>query len=361
MSIFNIYKNKKVIVTGHTGFKGAWLTFCLLLMGAKVLGISKNIITSPSLFKTLGLQKKIKNKFLDIKNFNKVKKTFQNFKPDFVFHLAAQSLVKKSFEDPIDTFMTNSFGTMNILHILNNLKKRCCAVIITSDKCYLNIEQKKGYKESDRLGGYDPYSASKASAEIIIKCYQKSYLQNNSNIYFAVARAGNVIGGGDWSANRLIPDCVKAWSKNNSVKIRNPKSTRPWQHVLEAVFAYLFMGVLLTKKKNINGEAFNFGPSYNKNYSTQEVLSYLSKNWPTKTKINYLKKTNFKESNLLKLNCFKAKKKLGWSSILTFKDSLSMTVKWYSEFYYNKKKIKELTRKQIEYYKKIFYSKIKKK
>ena len=313
MNIFNIYKNKKVIVTGHTGFKGAWLTFCLLLMGAKVLGISKNIITSPSLFKTLGLQKKIKNKFLDIKNYNKVKKTFQNFKPDFVFHLAAQSLVKKSFEDPIDTF-------------------------ITSDKCYLNIEQKKGYKESDRLGGYDPYSASKASAEIIIKCYQKSFLQNNSNIYFAVARAGNVIGGGDWSANRLIPDCVKAWSKNNSVKIRNPKSTRPWQHVLEAVFAYLFMGVLLTKKKNINGEAFNFGPSYNKNYSTQEVLSYLSKNWPTKTKINYLKKTNFKESNLLKLNCFKAKKKLGWSSILTFKKSLLMTVKWYSEFYYNKKK-----------------------
>ncbi len=360
MSIFNIYKNKKVIVTGHTGFKGAWLTFCLLLMGAKVLGISRNIITSPSLFKTLGLQKKVKNKFLDIKNFNKVKKTFQNFKPDFVFHLAAQSLVKKSFEDPIDTFMTNSFGTMNILHILNNLKKKCCAVIITSDKCYLNIEQKKGYKESDRLGGYDPYSASKASAEIIIKCYQKSYLQNNSNIYFAVARAGNVIGGGDWSANRLIPDCVKAWSKNNSVKIRNPKSTRPWQHVLEAVFAYLFMGVLLTKKKNINGEAFNFGPSYNKNYSTQEVLSYLSKNWPTKTKINYFKKTNFKESNLLKLNCLKAKKKLGWSSILTFKESLSMTVKWYSEFYYNKKKIKELTREQIEYYKKIFYSKIKK-
>ena len=360
MSIFNIYKNKKVIVTGHTGFKGAWLTFCLLLMGAKVLGISRNIITSPSLFKTLGLQKKIKNKFLDIKNFNKVKKTFQNFKPDFVFHLAAQSLVKKSFEDPIDTFMTNSFGTMNILHILNNLKKKCCAVIITSDKCYLNIEQKKGYKESDRLGGYDPYSASKASAEIIIKCYQKSYLQNNSNIYFAVARAGNVIGGGDWSANRLIPDCVKAWSKNNSVKIRNPKSTRPWQHVLEAVFAYLFTGVLLTKKKNINGEAFNFGPSYNKNYSTQEVLSYLSKNWPTKTKINYFKKTNFKESNLLKLNCLKAKKKLGWSSILTFKESLSMTVKWYSEFYYNKKKIEELTREQIEYYKKIFYSKIKK-
>lgn len=349
-SFLNIYKNKKIIITGHTGFKGAWLTFCLYLMGAKILGISKNIISKPSLFKTLKLDRKIKSKFINIKDFKKINKIFSQFKPNFVFHLAAQSLVKKSFEDPKETFLSNSFGTMNILSALQNLKNKCNAIIITSDKSYLNVEQKKGYKETDRLGGIDPYSASKASAEIIINSFHKSFLIKNNNISIAVARAGNVVGGGDWSKDRLIPDCVKAWSKKKTVNIRNLKSTRPWQHVLEAIGAYLFLGYLLYKnKKNIEGEAFNFGPAYKKNYSTGEVLKNLKKNWPVKAKINVIKKQKFRESTLLKLNCNKAKK-IGWKGILNLNETLFLTVFWYKNYYFNKNSIIKISKDQLNKY-----------
>jgi len=358
--IFNIYKGKKVLVTGHTGFKGAWLTFWLYLMGAKILGVSKNVITKPSLYRTLKIKDKIRNKFLDIQDFKKLNKTFLQFKPDFVFHLAAQALVKKSFEDPRETFLTNSIVTLNILHAIKNLKNKCNAVIITSDKCYLNLEQNKGYKETDQIGGIDPYSASKASAEIIIKCYQKSFLQKNTKISFVVARAGNVVGGGDWSDNRLIPDCIKAWTKNRSVNIRNPRSTRPWQHVLEAIGAYLYIGIVLLKNKKLNGEAFNFGPSSKKNFSTREVLKILSSYWPSKSNISYLKKSKFKESNLLRLNCNKVKKKIGWSSILSFQDTIHLTAEWYETFYFNKKNIFKISKRQIDNYINKFNLKIKK-
>jgi len=356
----NIYRNKKIIVTGHTGFKGAWLTFSLYLMGAKVLGISKSILTKPSLFKTLDLEKKIKSKFIDIKNYKKINKIFQSYKPDFVFHLAGQSLVKKSYQSPLDTFLTNSMGTLNIVNILKNLKNKCHSIIITSDKCYLNVEQKKGYKETDRLGGQDPYSASKASAEIIINSYHKTFLRNKSNILLAVARAGNVIGGGDWSDNRLIPDCIKAWSLKKKVNIRNPKSTRPWQHILEAVGAYLYLGLILTKRKEIDGEAYNFGPSYKKNYSTGKVLNELKKYWPHKVGVKFLKKKKFYESNLLKLNCSKAKK-IGWKSILSLKESLYLTSMWYKAFYFKKESIFEISESQVKNYFYKLESKMKKK
>ena len=349
-SFLNIYKNKKIIITGHTGFKGAWLTFCLHLMGAKILGISKDIITKPSLYKTLKLDEKIKTKFIDIKDYKKIEKIFSKFRPNFVFHLAAQSLVKKSLEKPRETFVTNSVGTLNILSALKNLKNNCKSVIITSDKSYLNVEQKKGYKETDRLGGVDPYSASKASAEMIINSYHKSFLKDNKNISLVVARAGNVIGGGDWSEDRLIPDCVKAWSKKKPVSIRNLKSTRPWQHVLEAIGAYLYLGYLLYKNRgNIDGEAFNFGPAYKKNYSTGEVLKNLKINWPINVKIKVLKKQKFKESNLLKLNCDKAKK-IGWRGILNLNETLTLTTSWYKTFYYNKSSIIEISKVQIKKY-----------
>ena len=345
----NIYKDKKIIVTGHTGFKGAWLTLSLYLMGAKILGISKNIVTKPSLFKTLNLEKKIKNRFVDIQNFSQIKKIFYMYQPDFVLHLGVQSLVKKSYQDPRETFLTNSIGTLNIVEALKNFKKKCNCVLITSDKSYLNIEQKKGYKETDRLGGIDPYSASKASADLIINSYFKSFLQKNKNLSLVVARAGNVIGGGDWSEDRLIPDCIKAWSKNKSVNIRNLKSTRPWQHVFEAIGAYLYLGYLLKKNFKINGEAYNFGPLHKKNYSTTDVLNNLVKYWPDKVKINVLKKKKYKESNLLKLNCTKAKK-IGWRSMLSFKESISLTTIWYRNFYFNKKKIFDFSKDQITNY-----------
>ena len=212
------FKNKKIIVTGHTGFKGSWLTYWLVSLGAKVIGISKNIPTKPSNYEALNLKKKCLDLRLDITNLKSLKKLILNKKPDYIFHLAAQSLVKRSYKDPVETFETNSIGTLNLLEALKQLKsrKKCSVVIITSDKSYKNLEIKRGYKEDDILGGYDPYSASKACAELIIQSYMKSFLKDNKKLYISVARAGNVIGGGDWSQDRLIPDCIRSIQKKKN-------------------------------------------------------------------------------------------------------------------------------------------------
>jgi len=249
MNYLKIFKNKKILITGHTGFKGSWLTICLKLFGAKILGISKNFTSNPSHYKICTELKNVRSFKFDIKDFKKFKKTVNNFKPDFIFHLAAQALVKKSLDRPIETWSSNTIGTLNLLEILRHYKKKVNVIIITSDKVYYNVEKKGAYKEMDRLGGKDPYSASKAGAEIAIKSYYESYLKISKNISFAVARAGNVIGGGDWSKDRLIPDCVRAWSKNKPVNIRNLSSTRPWQHVLEVINGYLALAICLSKKK----------------------------------------------------------------------------------------------------------------
>ena len=238
MIMNKIFKNKKILITGHTGFKGTWLTFWLKNVGANICGVSKDIPTNPSFFKTLKLKNKIINHRIDIRNLPALKKIVKNFKPDFVFHLAAQSLVKKSYYDPTNTFTTNTIGTCNLLESLRYLKNKCNAVIITSDKSYKNIEILRGYKESDQLGGYDPYSASKGCAEFIIQSYIKSFFKKKKNIRIGITRAGNVIGGGDWSDDRIVPDCFKSWSLNKKVLIRNPNTTRPWQHVLEVISGY---------------------------------------------------------------------------------------------------------------------------
>ena len=351
------FKNKKIIVTGHTGFKGSWLSYWLTLFGANVVGISNKVITSPSHYEAINLKKKLKNIFLDISDKKKVLKVFKKEKPDFIFHLAAQALVKKSYKDPLLTWQSNTMGTINILEGLREIqcKKKCICVLITSDKSYKNIETNKGYKEEDELGGKDPYSASKAAADIAIKSYFNSYFMNKkSKLRIGVARAGNVIGGGDWSEDRLIPDCIKNWSLNNIVKIRSPNSTRPWQHVLEAVNGYINLSIKLGKNKEINGEAFNFGPNYNKNYSVENVVREIKLNWPeAKFKIFKENKNLFFESNLLKLNSAKAKKKLNWKSILTFKENIQFVSEWYKEFY-KKRHVDYLTKKQILKYINLF-------
>jgi CDP-glucose 4,6-dehydratase len=226
-----IFKNKKILITGHTGFKGSWLTLWLSLLGARVTGISFGYPTFPSHFKVIKIAKRINHKILDIRNFQNIKKTIKKIQPDFIFHLAAQSLVQTSYKDPLLTWSSNTLGSINILESLKVIKKNCNVIMITSDKSYKNLEIKRGYKENDLLGGYDPYSASKASAELAIQSYVNSYFNKNKNIKICIARAGNVIGGGDWSKNRIIPDCYKSWSKNKRAIIRNPNSTRPWQHV----------------------------------------------------------------------------------------------------------------------------------
>ena len=360
MNLKKIFKNKKVIVTGHTGFKGSWLTLCLKYLGAEVLGISKNIPTKPSNFISSKVYKGIKSKKINIKDFKKVKKIINQFKPDFIFHLAAQSLVNTSYKDPRDTWQTNLIGTINVLESIRYLNKRVIAVIITSDKAYKNVEKKEGYKETDLLGGEDPYSASKSSAEIAIQSYYKSYLKRKKNIFLGVARAGNVIGGGDWSKDRLIPDCVRAWSKGKTVFIRNPKSTRPWQHVLEAVWGYIFFSAKLNFISNLNGQAFNFGPNTSKNFKVIDVIKVIKKYW---SHIKYIvqnkKQKKFHESSLLKLNCKKAKKNLKWKTVLSFEETIKMTAFWYKNFYKNKKKIREISIDQINQYDVIFKRRIK--
>ena len=353
MKLFNnIYKNKIVIVTGHTGFKGSWLSLWLVMMGAKVIGISKNIPSKPSHFEAIKLKKKIRHVNLDIRNFKKLSNLFRKYKPDFVFHLAAQSLVKNSYLNPLKTWSTNTIGTLNVLESLKLIKKKIYVVIITSDKSYKNIEISRGYRENDSLGGKDPYSASKGAAEFAIQSYINSFFsKKKNNVFIGVARAGNVIGGGDWSEDRIIPDCAKSYSKNKIVIIRNPKSTRPWQHVLEVIYGYLTLGSKLYKNKNLHGETFNFGPSKLANYQVIYLLKQFKKYWPNfRWKIKKNKKI-FYESKLLKLNSDKANKKLNWKSKLNIKETTKMVADWYNFFYKRKNKdIFTLSVKQINSY-----------
>ncbi len=352
--IDKIFRNKKIIITGHTGFKGTWLTLWLQTMGAKVLGISKNIPTKPSHFENIDLKKKIRSLNIDICDYKKISKAFMNYQPDFVFHLAAQSLVKKSYLNPIETFQSNIIGTVNILEALRQIKKKVNVVIITSDKSYKNLELSRGYKEEDLLGGNDPYSASKGSAEFVIQSYIKSFFsKKNNNIFICVARAGNVIGGGDWSNDRLIPDCIKSYAKNKTVIIHNPNSTRPWQHVLEVIYGYLKLASKLNFKKTLHGQIFNFGPSKNSDFTVLQILSKIKKNLPNfKWKVHKAR-SNFFESKLLKLNSNKAKIKLGWKSILSISESTSLVADWYNFFYKSKKKnidLYNLSVSQINFY-----------
>ena len=351
MKNIKIFKNARVVVTGHTGFKGSWLTAWLKELGANVMGISLDPHTSPSHFEVSKISKGIRDVRLDIRNRKKLEKKIITFKPQFVFHLAAQALVRKSYENPLLTWQTNVLGTVNILETLKKLKNKCNVVIITSDKCYLNKEIHYGYKETDILGGKDPYSSSKASAEILIKSYVNSFFSKGSKIRVATARAGNVIGGGDWADNRIIPDCVRSWSKNKKAKLRNPNSTRPWQHVLEAVGGYLCLAVNLSFNNKLHGESFNFGPSLSKEHSVLELVRTMSKYWKNVSwkKLPKSKKEYF-ESGLLRLNCRKANKILKWKTILKFDELMVMVADWYKYYYLNKKNALKKTSEQIKKY-----------
>ena len=303
----NIYKNKKILITGHTGFKGSWLTIWLNLLGAKIYGISDNYPTSPSFLKTVQSKIKINNFLFDIRDSKKVNDCINKIKPDFIFHLAAKSLVHRSYVKPLETIETNIMGTSNILNSLKNYKRKCNVVLITSDKSYKNNEWLWGYRENDAIGGEDPYSVSKSCCEFIIDSYYKSYFsKKNCKIKIAVARAGNVIGGGDWSQDRIVPDIIINWRKKNPVVVNNPNSTRPWQHVLEPLSGYLLLGLKLYKNEISSGEAYNFGPDEAKHIPVIEVVNNFKKILKFK-KITIKKNKNKKnETKLLKLNCDKS-------------------------------------------------------
>jgi CDP-glucose 4,6-dehydratase len=349
----NVFKNKKVIVTGNTGFKGSWLTIWLQQMGAKVVGISKDIPSQPSLFEEIKLSDQIEHHFANICDAGLMKNIFHATRPDFVFHLAAQPIVSVSYNDPIDTFETNVMGTANILEALRTLQNPCKAIMITSDKCYDNVEWIWGYREQDALGGKDPYSASKGAAELVIKTYFNSYFSKpESLIKLAAVRAGNVIGGGDWALNRIVPDCVRAWSEQQSVKIRNPHSTRPWQHVMEPLSGYLRVAQLLAEDKlNINGEPFNFGPNADQNHTVLELLKAISQYWQFDSQKDLFAIENnqaFHEAGLLKLNCDKALFYLQWKPVLEFAETARFTGLWYNTYYNSRSRnLYDFTKEQI--------------
>jgi CDP-glucose 4,6-dehydratase len=332
----NIYKDKKVLVTGHTGFKGGWLSLWLKSMGAQVYGISNEVYADPSLYGEASIDSQLTSYISDIRDLGLMIEIIGRIEPDFVFHLAAQPIVKKAFSEPVDTFTTNIIGTANILEALRVANKPCIAVMITSDKCYDNVEWVWGYKETDHLGGKDPYSASKGAAELIIKTYYHSYFKADSKIKMASVRAGNVIGGGDWAANRIVPDCFRAWANDDKVTIRSPHATRPWQHVLEPLSGYLRTGQLLAEpeKAAVNGEAYNFGPPTDQNYTVLDLLKELAVSWDSdNNEILEVESSNFPESGLLKLNIDKALFDMQWVPTLNFKETADFTCEWYKTYY----------------------------
>lgn len=352
MKLQQTFKNKNILITGHTGFKGVWLSAWLNLLGAKVTGISLDVLEEPSHFSASDMCNDIEDKREDIRNYNQIEKLIIDSKPDYVFHLAAQAIVRKSYDSPVDTWSTNVMGTINVLEALRKLDHPCSAVIITSDKCYDNVEWVWGYKETDRMGGPDPYSASKGAAELAIKSYIKSYFPSEtSKVRLASSRAGNVIGGGDWAEDRIIPDCVRAWSEGKTVELRKPNATRPWQHVLEPLSGYLALAVALNESQDMHGESFNFGPPAQQNQSVLELVQNMSIYWDqVKWKDISGAKEGPYESGLLKLNCDKALALLRWNAVMGFDDTVKMTAEWYKAYYMKDQKIKEVTNLQISAY-----------
>lgn len=324
-----------MLVTGHTGFKGSWLIAWLRRLGAQVVGLSVDIPTNPSHFEVLSLSGEIGDRRLDIRRAADVTAAFAEAKPDFVFHLAAQSLVRRAYRSPLETLETNTLGTAIVLEALRQLDRPCTAVMITSDKCYDNGEWVWGYRETDRLGGKDPYSGSKGAAELVIRSYFASYFAAaDSPIRVGVGRAGNVIGGGDWAEDRIVPDCIRSWAEGRTVEIRNPNATRPWQHVLEPLSGYLWLATRLHNDRMLNGEAFNFGPISLDNYTVKDVIDALAQTWSgTSAHTVVSGHSNSAEAGLLKLNCDKAFARLDWRPTMDFAETIEMTGKWYDTYY----------------------------
>lgn len=353
MAFDNIYKGKKVLVTGNTGFKGSWLSTWLTMLGADVYGYSIDVPTTPSMFESLDLAEHNHHMFGDIRDREKINWYIQEVRPDFIFHLAAQAIVSTSYAEPFDTITTNVIGTASVLEAIRNITWQCTCVLITSDKAYDNVEWIWGYRETDALGGKDVYSGSKGAAELVIKSYWKSFISSMDNIRLGVARAGNVIGGGDWAKDRIVVDCIKAFSNGETVEIRCPKSTRPWQHVLEPLSGYLTLGWYLATDRCENGEAFNFGPRAEQTKTVFELTRDLAQEWgidPDKA-ARITGDVPFKEATLLKLNCDKALAYLNWHSTLHYSQCVHIIAEWYKAFYIEKcKDMYRLTVSQINYY-----------
>jgi CDP-glucose 4,6-dehydratase len=325
------------LLTGHTGFKGSWLGEWLHLLGAEVVGYSNRVYESPDHFKALGLEKRIRHVIGDVRDLEAVAKVVRETRPDFVFHLAAQPLVRRSYAEPVETIGTNVMGTVNVLESLRALAHPVACVVVTSDKCYENREVLHGYHEDDALGGHDPYSGSKGAAEIVAHSYRRSYfMAADSPVRMATARAGNVIGGGDWAEDRIVPDCVRSLARGEAIAVRNPRATRPWQHVLEPLSGYLWLGALLAGAVQTPripdafaaSGAFNFGPALEANRTVAELVTEILRHWPGEWR-DAGGKGNVHEAGLLNLAIDKAWHVLGWKPVWTFADNVRATAGWY--------------------------------
>ena len=349
----NFYAGKKVLITGNTGFKGSWLSIWLDKLGADVYGLSNGVLTEPALFVDSELENKFHTEYIDIRDRKEVTRYVQEVNPDIVFHLAAQAIVSESYSNPIETLEVNAMGTANLLEALRSLSKPVIGIFITSDKCYENVEWEYGYREIDRLGGKDVYSASKACAEIIFSSYTRSFGVETPNLMVASARAGNVIGGGDWSKDRIVVDIFKSWFESMPVNLRAPHATRPWQHVLEPLSGYLTLAIKLSNSEISNGESFNFGPLSEQNYTVknlaESLFSYYKHPDRPEKPLTYDSSKAFSEAGLLKLSCDKAKHYLNWEPNLRYEECVSYVANWYAA-YNAKDDVYHLTSMQIDEY-----------
>lgn len=328
-NVFESFSGKRVFVTGHTGFKGTWLTFLLKELGADVMGFALPPEPGPSHFELLGLQARINHVVGDIRDASALNNALWSFQPEYVFHLAAQALVRKSYNDPVATFSSNVMGSVHLLDAVRQCDSVRSLVYITSDKCYENVEWVWGYRENDQLGGHDPYSASKAAAEIVFSAYARSYFASRPELGAATTRAGNVIGGGDWAADRIIPDCIRAIETGQSIQLRNPQATRPWQHVLEPLSGYLLLSAQLRNQPERYGGSWNFGPSTCEVRTVLEVANSITQHLGRGHVEIVGSQQHHHEARLLQLNCDKAHQLLGWHPRWHVDKTLAATALWY--------------------------------
>ncbi len=333
----DFYKGRRVFITGHTGFKGSWLSLWLLKLGAVVKGYALEPPTEPSLFDILGLEGKLEHIIADVQDAERLSSELTSFNPDIVFHLAAQPLVRDSYDNPVLTYQTNLLGTINILEAVRDLRKKASVVIITTDKCYENKGKGYSYRETDPLGGYDPYSASKACAEIATTSYRRSFFNpkgfgSSHSIALSSARAGNVIGGGDWAKDRLLPDCFRAFEKGQVVVLRNPDAVRPWQHVFEPLFGYLFLAMKDFLEDGVYSSAWNFGPFPNSVWRVEDIVRYVIERWGSGS-YNVSPESEKHEADYLALDIDKAVSVLKWSPKLDVERALDFTVDWYKAYF----------------------------
>lgn len=346
----NVYKNKRVLITGHTGFKGSWLSLWLNILGAKVCGYSLAPNTSPSMFEELNIDNRIEKSVIgDILDEEHLNSVISEFQPEIIFHLAAQPLVLLSYKEPVLTYKTNVIGTLNVLEAARKCSSVKAFVNVTTDKCYENKEVKEGYKEDAPMGGYDMYSSSKGCVEIMSSSYRRSFLQDDNTYAMATVRAGNVIGGGDWALNRLIPDCICSINKNSDIKLRNPFSVRPWQHVLEPLSGYLLLGQKLLESGKKYAEGYNFGPKEDSVLTVEDVAKKVC-DYYGRGNVIVIERSSLHEAELLMLNIEKVQNILGWKPTLSADEAIKNTVEWYKNFYENKIDMYEYTVNQIHTY-----------